>query len=559
MIVINEKPSIKLPNLTSLFFKLPFINKHLEESLAQQQIYYYDKSSCMYELPITRLFYLINTFIQYDDVIFKPFKKPSIKYKKIPNEIKFKVKPYSYQLEGIEFGLNHNGWLLLDDQGLGKTLQMIYLAEVLHQTEHIEHCLIICGVNGLKYNWEAEIKKFSKLSCTILGQKISKAGKRSISSVKDRCTILKNPIKEFFIITNIETLQNKEFAEAFKKSKNKFGMVVVDEAHKSKNPDSKAAKCLLKLTSPHNIALSGTLIMNNPENAYLPLKWTGNLKCTYGMFKNMYNVYGGFGGVQVIGYKNLDLLQAHLSECSLRRLKTDVLDLPEKTYQIEYVEMGAQQRDLYASVAKGISEELDLLSKRSKISLMQEMVMNMRLRQITAWPGVLSTNVNESAKLDRLEELVETITAQGDKIVVFCSFKSTVPEIKRRLSTYNPLICTGDQSDEDINTNKQLFQEDETHKVLVATWQKFGTGVTLTRANYVIFVDTPWTDADFQQCADRIYRIGQTKHSFIITLVTKDTYDERVLEILERKESLSGYVIDKKDSTLLHQIKDFDL
>ena len=109
MIVINEKPSIKLPNLTSLFFKLPFINKHLEESLAQQQIYYYDKSSCMYELPITRLFYLINTFIQYDDVIFKPFKKPSIKYKKIPNEIKFKVKPYSYQLEGIEFGLNHNG------------------------------------------------------------------------------------------------------------------------------------------------------------------------------------------------------------------------------------------------------------------------------------------------------------------------------------------------------------------------------------------------------------------------------------------------------------------
>ena len=268
-------------------------------------------------------------------------------------------------------------------------------------------------------------------------------------------------------------------------------MVVVDEAHKSKNPDSKAAKCLLKLTSPHNIALSGTLIMNNPENAYLPLKWTGNLKCTYGMFKNMYNVYGGFGGVQVIGYKNLDLLQAHLSECSLRRLKTDVLDLPEKTYQIEYVEMGAQQRDLYASVAKGISEELDLLSKRSKISLMQEMVMNMRLRQITAWPGVLSTNVNESAKLDRLEELVETITAQGDKIVVFCSFKSTVPEIKRRLSTYNPLICTGDQSDEDINTNKQLFQEDETHKVLVATWQKFGTGVTLTRANYVIFVDTP--------------------------------------------------------------------
>lgn len=71
-----------------------------------------------------------------------------------------------------------------------------------------------------------------------------------------------------------------------------------------------------------------------------------------------------------------------------------------------------------------------------------------------------------------------------------------------------------------------------------------GTGVTLTKASYIIFVDTPWTDAEFQQCADRIYRIGQSKNVCIITLVAKDTYDERVLEILERKEILSDYILD---------------
>jgi SNF2 family DNA or RNA helicase len=87
---------------------------------------------------------------------------------------------------------------------------------------------------------------------------------------------------------------------------------------------------------------------------------------------------------------------------------------------------------------------------------------------------------------------------------------------------------------------------------MLCTWQKMGIGHTLTAANYVIFVDTPWTDADFQQCADRIYRIGQNKKCFIITLITKGTYDERVQEILEKKECLSGYLIDNKETDKLN-------
>lgn len=149
---------------------------------------------------------------------------------------------------------------------------MIYLAEILKEQEKINHCLIICGVNGLKYNWASEIEKFSKLDYVILGQTITKTGKNKISPVIERCKQLKNSIKEFFVITNIETLQSKEFADAFNKSKNKFDMIVLDEAHKAKNPSSKSAKTLLKLKSSRNIALTGTVIMNNPENAYLPLK-----------------------------------------------------------------------------------------------------------------------------------------------------------------------------------------------------------------------------------------------------------------------------------------------
>lgn len=556
MILIEERKSAKLPNLTSLFFKLPFVNKTVENQIEQLKSFNLNKKTGEYEIAITRLFFIVNLLVKFDDI-------KVVFYKEEPKELltckgtHFKYKPYKYQVEGIDYGLNHDGWLLLDDQGLGKTLQMIYLAEVLKKKNDLKHCLVICGVNTLKFNWASEIEKLSNLDYKILGERTRRNGTKYIGSVADRLDDLQKTIKEFFVITNIETLQAKDFEKAFKKSKNKFDMIVLDEAHRVKNPSAKATKTLLKIKAPRCIALTGTLIMNSPENAYVALKWTNNLNCTYTDFASMYNVYGGFGGVQVISYKNLDLLQEHIAACSLRRKKEEVLDLPPKTYQVDYVELLPKQKELYDDVAKGIAEELDLLSKRKKISIMEEMVLHMRLRQITAYPGILSTTVTQSAKLDRLEELVEDITAQGDKVLVFCSFKSTVPEIQRRLDKYKPLVCTGDTSDFEINDNKKQFENCKDNKVMICTWQKMGTGHTLTAANYVIFIDTPWTDADFQQSADRAYRIGQKKHTHIITLVCKDTYDERVLEILNRKEMLSSYVIDKTDKGLL-QCTDFD-
>ena len=107
MILIEEKKSSKLPNLTSLYFKLDFINNEIEDSLKQQAISYYDEKTNTRELPINRLFYLINLLSKYDDVKFIPYKKPTKKLKKVTNN--FKVKPFSYQLEGIEYGLNHDG------------------------------------------------------------------------------------------------------------------------------------------------------------------------------------------------------------------------------------------------------------------------------------------------------------------------------------------------------------------------------------------------------------------------------------------------------------------
>ena len=194
MIFIEEKKSVKLPTLTSLFFTLPWLNNQVEAQIEQLKIFHHNKKTGEYEIPITRLFFIVELLIKFDDInikFYKSKKSTTITCK----GTHFKYKPYSYQYDGIDYGLNHNSWLLLDDQGLGKTMQMIYLAETLKKKEGLKHCLIICGVNTLKYTWANEIEKFTDLPYKILGQKTRKNGTKYIGSVADRCKDIKDKIE----------------------------------------------------------------------------------------------------------------------------------------------------------------------------------------------------------------------------------------------------------------------------------------------------------------------------------------------------------------------------
>lgn len=435
-----------------------------------------------------------------------------------------------HQIEDIEFGFNHNKFINANDMGLGKTFETLQLIEI----KKIKHCLIVCGLNSLKHNWGKEIEKFTNSDYIILDEL---DGKKLTS--KQSCERLKNKISQKYIIVNREKLQLKDFIECFKKSKTNFDAIVCDEIHRFKSPSSKSSKTLLKLDAKYKIALSGTIIINDPEDAYIPLKWIDATKSNFSNFKSCYNVYGGFQNRQVIGHQNLDELKDLLNTCTIRRKKEDVLDLPAKIHLTEYIDMYDDQKRLYDEVRQGIAKELDKLE--NKPTIIQELSMCIRLRQITAYPGMLSSRVDKSAKLDRLYELIEDIIKQGDKVVVFSTFKETAKKIYQDILSYNPILCTGDQSDIEIDKNKKLFDLPE-NKVLIATWQKMGTGHTLTQANYVIFVDTPWTQADFNQAEDRCYRIGQNKSVTVITLICNDSYDLRVKDILQGKDTLTKYI-----------------
>ena len=125
-------------------------------------------------------------------------------------------------------------------------------------------------------------------------------------------------------------------------------------------------------------------------------------------------------------------------------------------------------------------------------------------------------------------------------------FKDPVYRIAELLKEYNPLVNTGDISDAEFSNNIDKFQNEDKYKVFIGTTAKCGTGITLTRASYMIFIDTPWTSGEFVQAQDRIHRIGQTKPVFYYVLICKDTIDELVDYLIDKKSSLATFIVDKE-------------
>ena len=543
MIVVEEKVNKKLPGFSSLFVSFSY-NPDIVSVLRSIPSCVYSTKDKTWEVPLTQFATLVEKLCLYDDIECHFLKYKEKKFEKYSLS-KYKTSPFNYQIDGIEYGLNNDCWLLLDAPGLGKSLQMIYLAEELRKREKISHCLIVCGVNTLKTNWKKEIQQHSSLSCKILGEKVNSKGNYTIGSVKDRLDDLKKDIKEFFIITNIETLRDDDIVKALQTGHNKIDMCVVDEIHTCKSPTSLQGKHLLKLNKfKYKIGLTGTLLLNNPLDAYVPLKWIGAERVCYTDFRYYYCNYGGPFHNILTGFKNLDQLKFQLDKCSLRRTK-DLLNLPDKIIINEYVEMNDKQLQLYNNIKQGVISQVD------KVKMTPASILGMvaRFRQVTACPSMLTTEHIESSKLNRAKDLAEQLLDSGEKVVIFSTFKESVYELAKELKQYSPLVNTGDIKDSIISDNVDKFQQDSNSKLFLATWQKCGTGITLTAASYVIFIDTPWTEGVYTQAQDRCYRIGTKKSVTVYHLICKDTIDERVLEILGDKSAIADYIVDDKITT----------
>ena len=519
---------------------------------------YIPEDKC-WEIPDSVVPNLISRLKEYDVTLTGVMQHEKTTEFILPEGFTFKTKPYQHQVEGVMYGLDNNSFLLGDDQGLGKTKQIIDIALCRKAKEGMKHCLIICGINGTKYNWADEVKIHSSEDAWVLGTRYTKRAPVKIveGGTKEKLEDLNNTPSQFFWITNIETLRGGAYKEGKgKNAKTRYpiaeriqqlvddgtiGMIAFDEAHKAKNPDSQQGRALLGINIACAIPMSGTFLLNNPLDLYLPLKWAGFETHSFYQYKNHYCTMGGFGGREIIGYKNLDELRTIMSKVMLRRTKGDVLDLPPKVHVNEYVEMTAEQKKLYKDVRDQIRDDID------KIKLHPDPLSEMlRLRQVTGYPGVLSTTIAESAKMDRLEELVEEIASVGEKCIVFSQWSSMTNVIKSKLKRFNPAYITGEVKSEERMDEIKRFQNDPDCKVIIGTIGAMGTGLTLTAASTVIFLDEPWNRALKDQAEDRAHRIGTKGTVRVVTLVTKDSVDEGIYNLVQKKGRMADLLIDGK-------------
>lgn len=507
---------------------------------------YYDARLRAFETSLSNFDTLLDTFIEYDIEIPENLpKKLENKLIRLGNfdvttEPVYVTEPFAHQVACVEYAKSHPKFLIGDDMGLGKTKQAIDIAVM--RKEQCGHCLIVCGVNNLKFNWRDEIKIHSNEDCFILGERLRKSGKEYIGGNKEKLEDL-NKLSElpYFIITNIEALRNKEIGAEIKKlcDKDVIGMTIIDEIHKAKSPTTQQGKAIHKCTSYYRLALTGTPLINTPIDLYNILKWLDVVNVTLDTFKSRYCIMGGFGDYQIVDYKNLDILTKQLKGIMIRRMKTDVVDLPPKVNTYELLEMDTKQAKLYDDVKQQFVDNIDKVMLSS--NPLAELI---RLRQCTGATSILSSDINESVKIDRCYEIVEELASQGRKCIVFSNWTSITDIAYSVLSDFNPSLVTGEI--DEVESQIKKFKEDATCMCIVGTIGVLGTGFTLTEADTVIFLDEPYSYANKGQAEDRAYRIGTKSTVNIITLLCKGTIDERIAEIVRSKKELSDMIVDGK-------------
>lgn len=278
MIYIREIVPRKFSGLSSFLISFQY-NPNIVDAIKTLPMYYYHKKDYCWEIPSDILAQALDTltFIDSIQLIMLPETEQvsnSDDFKLTQAEISsFRFTPFPHQVDGINFGLDpkHTKWLLLDSMGLGKTLEIIGYAETLKARGMIDHCMIICGVDSLRQNWKSEIQKFSNYGVRVLGEYITRNNTIRYRTIPERAKELKEEISEFFVIINAATLRHDEVIDAFKKSKNKFGLIAVDEIHRFASSTSQQGDNLLKLKSDYKVGATGTLLLNSPISCYVPL------------------------------------------------------------------------------------------------------------------------------------------------------------------------------------------------------------------------------------------------------------------------------------------------
>ncbi len=437
------------------------------------------------------------------------------------------------------------GGILADDMGLGKTIQALSFLHHIKETNGKLKALVVCPTT-LMYNWENEIKKFTPS----LTYYIHHGGAR------DKRAIMESGLD--VVITTYGTLRSdiKSFVEPH------FDYIILDESQAIKNPASKVTKAAGLLKAKSRLCLSGTPLQNNTFDIFAQMNFLNpGMLGTMEFFKQEFAVPIDKFGEQ----EQKDHLRKLLFPFILRRTKEQVAkDLPEKQEMILFCEMGEEQRKIYDAFRNDYRDKILGVVEAQGINKSQLTILQglMKLRQICDSPAIMKEDEkypNVSVKLDELvREITENIS--DHKALVFSQFLGMLALIRERLNELGVKYeyFDGSTSAPDREKAIQGFQNDETCRVFLISLKAGGVGLNLTAADYVYIVDPWWNPAVEQQAIDRTHRIGQTKNIFAYRMICKDTVEDKILKLQEKKRALATDLI-TDDSGLVKNLTKEDL
>lgn len=440
------------------------------------------------------------------------------------------------------------GGILADDMGLGKTIQLlaVILSYVQKNKGNVKPSIIICP-SSLALNWYNEIQKFTPTLKALVISDDYLERKRKIEEI----------CKYQVIITSYDSLKRDiDLYENYC-----FKYVVADEAQYIKNNNTKNSKAIKTINAETKFALTGTPIENSLSELWSIFDFImpGYLY-KYKKFKELYET-------PIIKEQNEDVmnkLKKQIEPFVLRRTKGEVLtELPDKTVTILNNEMSEEQYNIYmsymAQARKEIMSQIDINGfEKSQIKILSLL---MRLRQICCHPKLfLREYEGESSKLNQCIEIIQDAVLGGHKILLFSSYTSMFEIIEEKLKNIGVkyLKLTGQTKVGERIELVDKFNTDENIKVFLISLKAGGTGLNLTGADMVIHYDPWWNLSAENQATDRTYRIGQKRNVQVYKLITKNSIEEKIYELQQKKAKLIDNML-STDATFINKLSKDDI
>lgn len=444
---------------------------------------------------------------------------------------------YPYQKLGALFAAKAGRCLIADDMGLGKTVQAIAAAEILAHTVSIRQVLVVCPT-ALKWQWKQEVERFTNRSVTVVeGLQPARAQMYADES--------------FYKITNYETVhRDLELINGSRPD-----LVILDEAQRIKNWETRRAKCVKGIESPYAIVLTGTPLENRLSELHSIMEFVDrfHLGPLYRFLAEHQHVDENG---KVIGYRNLDRIGENLAPVLLRRHKRDVLqELPSRTDKHLFVDMTEGQKAIHEEnrdiVAKIVAKwrRWGFLSEQDQRRLMVAM---QYMRMVCNSTYLIDKITEEGPKIDECALLLDDILADpANKAVIFSQWLGTHDLIIRRLEARDRAYAYYHGSLDSKGRRKALedFKRNGKCRILLCT-DSGGVGLNLQQASVVINMDQPWNPAVLEQRIGRVHRLGQHRNVQVYHFVSRDSIEHGMLGVLKFKSSLSAGVLDGGESEI---------